>query len=189
MSITEGKINQPTEADKTRRTIFIVAGVIAVLLIGLIVFMLVRRGPAPQQELGGLRDEKLEESFQGVLRASSADFEKFRDQIVLTQPEDYLVAKSLSGGMEVTMAATVGNFTGRTIAGLEMKGSVLDAEGKVIKERTAIVVPSQSVPELENNQTVRVPLKVAGFTNEQDRNNIDAGLAKLKVEVTAIKLK
>ena len=185
MSITEGNIRP--EADKTRRTIFIIAGLIAVVAVGFLIFYLLRR-PEPQPSIAVAQNERLEDKFGGVLRAGSPEFESNRGLITLTQP-DAEYASSVSGGMELTMATTVGNFTGRTIAGLEMKGTILDAADKIIKDRTVIVIPSDKVPELEKNQNARVPLKISGITNEQDRNNIDTGMAKLKVEVTAIKFK
>ncbi len=168
-------------ADGPRRTIFIIAGAVAVLLaVGLIVFLKTR--PEPQVP-GTAPDPKLE----GGLRAGSPDFDQARDMIKLDEPiADY--ANSLAGDVEMRLATTVRNFTGRTINGLEMRGAVTDLDGKLIKERTKIVIPSGSLTELENNGTARVPLAIPGFRGD-DKAKIEAGQATIKMEVTAVKFK
>lgn len=180
MSITNEEINQRDGADKTRRIIFIIAGVIAALLIaGLIGYL--KRRPEPQSAT--VLDQKME----GGLRAGSPDFEKYRDLIKLDEPEaDY--SDTVAGGIQMRLATTVRNFTGRTINGLEMKGIVTDLDGKTMKDRTMVVIPSGLITELENNQTARVPIPIPGFKGD-DSARIESGQAKIKMEVTAIKFK
>ena len=159
MSIMPDKVGHREESDKTRRLIFIVAGAIAiVLLAGIVVYLKTR----PEPKAAVVLDQKLE----GGIRAGSPDFEKFRDLIKLDDPEGEY-ARSVSGGIEMRMATTARNFTGRTITGLEMKGSVVGLEDKVIKDRTQIVIPSNALSELENNQTARVPISIPGFKGEE----------------------
>ena len=169
------------DADGPRRTIFIIAGVVAVLLaVGLIVFLKTRPEPAVP---GTAPDPKLEDG----LRAGSPEFEKTRDLIKLDEPiADY--ANSISGDVQMTLATTVRNFTGRTISGLEMRGSVTGLDGKLIKERTKIVIPSGSLTELENNGTARVPIAIPGFRGD-DKAKIEGGQATIKMEITAVKFK
>lgn len=180
MSITDGEINRGGAADKTRRTIFIVAGLIAALLIGGLVYYLKTR-PEPRPAV--VLDQKLE----GGLRAGSPDFERYQGLIKLDEPvADY--SNTVSGSIQMRLATTVRNFTGHTIGGLEMKGSVTDLDGKTIKERTMVVIPSGEIDELENNNTARVPINIPGFTGE-DSDKIESGMAKIKMEVTAVKFK
>ena len=73
--------------------------------------------------------------------------------------------------------------------GLEMKAALVDLDGKVIRERTKIVIPSGEITELENNKTARVPITISGFTKEDEKSKIEGGQAKLKMEVTAVKFK
>jgi hypothetical protein len=180
MSITEEKLNQRDGADKTRRIIFIIAGLVALLLIaGLIVYLKTR--PQPPSNL--VLDQKLE----GGLRAGSPDFEKYRQSIKLDEVDaDY--SNTIAGSIQMNLAATARNFTGRTINGLEVKGIVTDLEDKTIKERTMVVIPSGVVSELENNQTARVPVTIPGFKGEES-DRIESGQAKIKMEVTAVKFK
>jgi len=179
MAITDE--NNKRDDDSSRRTIFIIAGLVAVLLIGgLIWFLKTRPEPPPA---GAAVDQKLE----GALRAGSGEFEKYRDLIKLDEPiADY--ANSVSGDIQMNLATTVRNFTGRTISGLEMRGAVVDFEGKPIKERTKIVIPSGSLAELENNGTAKVPIAIPGFRGD-DKAKIEGGQAVIKMEVTAIKFK
>jgi hypothetical protein len=181
MSITDEKPNQRDAADRSRRAVFMVAGLVALLLIaGLIVFLKTRPEPTP---VGAAVDQKLE----GGLRPGSPEFDKHRELIKLDEPiADY--SNSVSGDIQMNLATTVRNFTGRTINGLEMKGAVVDFEGKTIKERTKIVIPSGSMAELENNKTATVPIAIPGFRGD-DKTRIENGQAVIKMEITAIKFK
>ena len=181
MSITGEKNNGRDDADRSRRTIFVIAGLVALLLIGGLIGYLKTR-PEPQPA-GATADQKLE----GGLRAGSADFDKYRDLIKLDEPvADY--ADSVAGDIQMNMATTIRNFTGRTISGLEMRGAVLDFEGKPIKERTKVVIPSGSLTELENNGTAKAPIAIPGFRGD-DKSRVESGQAVIKMEVTAIQFK
>lgn len=180
MSITGEKFDKADGKDKTRLTVFIVAGLIAIVLIaGLVVYLKTRPEPQPISVL----DQKLEEG----LSADSSEFEKYRDLIKLDEPEaDY--ASSVASGIQMRLVTTARNFTGRTIIGLEMRGSVTDLDGKLLKERTMVVIPSNVVEELQSSETARVPIPIAGFQGE-DAARIESGQAKIKMEVTAVRFK
>jgi hypothetical protein len=181
MAITSEAGNRRDEADGSRRIIFIIAGLVAVLVaVGLVIFLKTRPEPAPP---GAPVDQRLE----GGLRAGSPEFEKYRDLIKLDEPiADY--ADSVAGDVQMNLGTTVRNFTGRTINGLEMRGAVVDFDGKPIKERTKIVIPSGSLAELENNGTARAPIAIPGFRGA-DKEKIEGGQAVIKMEITAIKFK
>lgn len=182
MAITDEVNDRRDAADNSRRTIFIIAGLVAILLAaGLIYFLKTRPEPQPA---GAPVDQKLE----GGLRAGSPEFEKYRELIKLDGEPLAEYANSIAGDIQMNLATTVRNFTGRTISGLEMRGSVVDFDGKVIKERTKIVIPSGSLPELENNGVVKVPISIAGFRGP-DKEKVEGGQAVVKMEVTAIKFK
>ncbi len=175
MSITGDNINQANAGDKTRRTVFIVAGLVAVLLIVGLVFYLKSR-PEPQQATA-LADQKLEGGF----RPGSPEFEKYRQFIQLDEPEAE-EQESLAGGLSMTLVTTVRNLSDRTVTGLEVKGTVVDLQNKPLKERTMIVIPSAGLAELEPNKTARIKVTIPGFKKEDVRANI-------KMEITAVKLK
>ena len=167
--------------DGPRKTIFIIAGVIAVLVaVGLIIFLKTRPEPKP----GGLPPEQ---KLEGGLRAGAPEFDKAVEMIKVDDP-DAEYANSISGDVQMNLATTVRNFTGRTITGLEMRGTVTGLDGKLIKERTKIVLPSGSLAELEHNGTARVPIAIPGFRGD-DKAKIESGQAVVKMEVTAVKFK
>lgn len=175
MSITGDKINQPDAGDKTRVTVFVVAGLVAVLLVVGLIFFLKTRPEAPPAT--GPVDQKLE----GGIRADSPEFGKYREFIQLDKPEAEEQG-TVAGGLQMTLVTTVRNFSGQTVTGLEVKGTVVDLEEKPIKERTMVVIPSAGLTELENNKTARIKITISGFKKEDVRANI-------KMEITAVKLK
>ena len=181
MAIMDELNDRRDVADNSRRTIFIIAGLVALLLAGgFIYFLKTRPEPAPA---GAPVDQKLE----GGLRAGSPEFEKYRELIKLDEPiADY--ADSVAGDVQMNLATTVRNFTGRTISGLEMRGALVDFDGKPIKERTKIVIPSGALAELENNGTARTPIALPGFRGA-DKAKVEGGQAVVKMEITAIKFK
>jgi hypothetical protein len=81
----------------------------------------------------------------------------------------------------MTLRATVRNFTGRTLNGLEVHAAVVDLTGKPVKERNVIVIPSRQ-PELDNNQTMKVQVLLEGINKNDTRANI-------KMEVTGFSFK
>jgi len=182
MSIIDEKPDQRDESDRSRRAVFIVAGLVALLLIaGLIAFLKTRPEPKP---VSGPTNQTLE----GGLRTGSQEFEKSRELIRLDEPEA-VTQSNIAGDLEMVMATTVRNFTGRTLSGLEVKGTVTDLEDKPIKERTMIVIPSAGLTELENNKTARVKITIPGFTKAEDRARIESGQAKIKMAITAVSFK
>jgi len=168
----------PTEHDlqeeKSRRTLIIVVAIIAALIIGGLFYFLLRKtvvvSPPPRLE--------------GAIRAGSPDFEKYRAQIPLDEPSADQAKRAL-GDWVMTLHTTARNLSGKTITGLEVWGAVVDHDGKPVKERTVVVIPS-SVPgrptELEPNKTINVSITLDRMTDEDDRANI-------KMEVRAFKFK
>jgi hypothetical protein len=176
MSITGENLKGTDGADRSRRAIFIIAGLVAVLIIvGLIVYLKTRPEPRPASAV--VLDQRLEGGF----RAGSPEFQQYRELIKLDEM-DAFEADSVGAGIQMDLVGTVRNFTGRTINGLEMKGTVVDIEDKPIKERMMIIIPSASLPELENNKTARVKITIPGFTKSDNRANY-------RLEITAFKFK
>jgi hypothetical protein len=161
-----------TEPDSTRRTIFIIVGALTLLMVGAIVYLLTRPDPPIKAENAS--------QLEGAIRAGSPEFEKYRELIKLDEPEADESTRVL-GDVVMVLFTTVRNFTGRTISGLELKGSVVDLEGKTIKDKIVVVIPSQA-DVLENNKTMEARIKIEGISQEATRANI-------KMEVTGVKFK
>jgi hypothetical protein len=131
-------------------------------------------------DTGRRAPEQQEQQLGPMLRAGSPEFEKYREKIVLDQPEADEATRAI-GDIVMTLRTTVRNFTGRTLNGLEIYAAVVDLEGKPIKERTVTVIPDRR-PELENNQTMPIQVMLEGMSKDAVRANI-------KMQVTGIRFK
>jgi hypothetical protein len=156
--------------DKSRRTLIIVFAIVAAVLIGGFFYLLLRKTVAPTPPA----------TLQGAIRPGSADWDKYNKLIVLDEPEADEAKRAL-GDTVMSLHATVRNLTGRTLNGLEIKGAVVDHDGRSVKERTIVVIPGRQA-ELEPNKTMKVALMLEGFSDSDDRANI-------KLEVTGFILK
>ena len=156
---------------ESRRTLIIIIAIIAAVVIALFFYVLMRAS-------GG--SGSAEPTLQGAIRQGSPEFEQYRPKIVLDAPEAEEAKRAL-GDTVMSLHTTARNFTGRTLTGLEVRAAVVDHQGKPIKERTVVVVPTRQ-PELEPNKTMQVQVMLEGFSDTDDRANI-------KMEVTGFKFK
>jgi hypothetical protein len=161
---------QLPDPDDSRRTIIIVVAVIAAIAIAALFYFLMRATG------GGTVEPQLE----GAIRAGSPEFAQYQSKIVLDKPEAYESKRAL-GDIVMNLQTTVHNFTGRTLTGLEIKGTVVDHQGKPVNQRSVVVIPTRQ-PELENNRSMPVQIMLEGMTDKDDR-------ADIRVEVTAFKFK
>jgi hypothetical protein len=156
--------------EKSRRTLIIVIAIVAAVLIGGFFYLLLRGTVAPTAL----------PTLQGAIRSGSPDWEKYNKLIVLDE-QDADEAKRALGDTVMSLHATVRNLTGRTITGLEIRGIVVDHDGRPVKEKTLVVIPGRQA-ELEPNKTMKAALMLEGFSDSDDRANI-------KIEVTGFTLR
>jgi hypothetical protein len=161
---------QIPDADDSRRTIIIVVAVIAAIAIATLFYFLMRASG------GGT----IEPTLEGAIRAGSPEFEQYASKIVLDPPDAYESKRAL-GDIVMNLQTIVHNFSGKTLSGLEIKGIVVDHQGKPVNQRAVVVIPTRQ-PELENNRSMAVRVMLEGMTDKDDRANI-------KMEVSAIKFK
>ena len=159
------------EASESNRTLIIVVAIAAAVVIALLFYLLMRAG-------GGSRTG--EPTLQGAIRAGSPQFEQYKPQIVLDDPEA-TEAKRALGDIVMSLQTTVRNLTGKTLNGLEMRAAVVDYQGQPVKQRTVIVVPTRQA-ELAPNKTMQVQVMLEGMSDTDARANI-------KMEVTGFKFK
>jgi len=160
------------ETSETNRTLIIVVAVIAAIAIAGLFYGLMR--------LGGGGAPSTDAGLQGAIREGSPQFEEFKKNIVLDDPEA-TEAKRALGDIVMTLQTTVRNLTGKTLNGLEIRAAVVDYEGKPVKQRNVVVIPAKQ-PELAPNKTLPVAVTLDGMTDTDARANI-------KMEVTAFKIK
>jgi len=156
--------------EKPRTTLIIAVAIVAAVLIGGFFYLLLRG------TMGGTQTAQLE----NATRPGAPDWDRYSKLIVRDDPEADEAKRAL-GDWIMTLRTTVRNFTGKTITGLEMRATVVDHDGKAVKERTLVVIPGRR-NELEPNKTMQVAINVEGMTDNDDRANI-------KMEVTAFRLK
>lgn len=159
------------EEPESRRTLIIVVAVAAAVVIALFFYLLMRAGGSSG---GG------EPRLEGAIRAGTPEFEQYKSQIVLDDPEA-TEAKRALGDTVMSLSTTVRNLSSKTLIGLEIRGAVVDHQGQPVKERTVIMVPTRQ-PELAPNKTMPVTMMLEGMKDTDDRANI-------KMEVVAVKFK
>ena len=60
-----------------------------------------------------------------------------------SRPPEADEAKLALGGIVMNLQTTVRNFTGRTLNGLEIRGMVVDHQGKPVRQQTVVVIPTR----------------------------------------------
>lgn len=159
------------EASETNRTLIIVVAVAAAVVIaglfGILMFAMGGRGTG-------------DPALQGAIRSGSPQFEEYKSKIFLDEPEA-TEAKRALGDIVMSLQTTVRNVTGKTLNGLEIRAAVVDYEGRPVKERTVVVIPTRQA-ELAPNKTITVPVMLEGMKDGDPRANI-------KMEVTGFRFK
>jgi hypothetical protein len=158
MAVSEQNI---AGSDDFRRKVIIVVAVLAAILIAVLFYLLLR------VSVGGGDSQP---TLQGAIRPGSPEFQQYVSKIVLDPPEADEAKRAL-GDIVMTLHTTVRNFTGRTLNGLELRAAVVDHQGKVVKERTVVVIPAKQ-PTLEPNRTMLVQVMLEGMSEADDRANI-----------------
>ena len=154
----------------SHKTLIIVVAVAAAVVIALFFYVLMRAG-------GGASGEP---TLQGAIRPGSPEFDKYKAGLVLDDPEAFEAKRAL-GDTVMTLKTTVRNLTGKTLNGLEIYAAVVDHQGKPVKDRSVVVIPTRQ-PELAPNKTMDVPITLEGLKDTDDRANI-------KMEIAGVKFK
>ncbi|HEY5885814.1 MAG TPA: hypothetical protein VIT88_14080 [Pyrinomonadaceae bacterium] len=168
MAFSEQQISEP---DGSRRKIIIIVAVVAAIILALLFYFLMRasttRPPDP--------------TLPNAIRVGSPEWTTHASKVHLDAPEATESKRAL-GDIVMSLQTTVRNFTGRTLTGLEIKGSVVNRQGQPVRERTVVVIPTQQQPELEPNRTMQAFIQLEGMTDADERANI-------KMEVTGFTIR
>jgi hypothetical protein len=157
-------------SDDSRRKIIIGVAVVAAIFIAVVFYFLMRASS------GG----NVEPVLEGAVRRGSPEFDQNIGKIYLDPPEADEAKRAL-GDIVMNLQTTARNFSGRTLNGLEVRAAVVDGEGKPVKERTVVVIPTRQ-PELQPNGTMLVVVRLDGMKETDHRANI-------MMEVTGFKFK
>jgi len=156
--------------DDSRRKLIIIVAIIAAIVIAIVFYFLMRASG------GG----SVEPTLSNAIRAGSPQFTEFQSKIAVDEVEADEAKRAL-GDIVMSLHGTIRNFSGRTLNGLEITGSVVDHQGQPVKQRTVVIIPARQV-ELEPNKTMPVQIMLEGMTEADDRANI-------RMEVTAFTFK
>ena len=126
---------------------------------------------------------KQEPKIAGAL-TEGTEFENLRKKIVVEPDYDYMTeSRKITGEIAVNLVGVIRNFSGKTITGLEVVGSVVEKDtGKVVLEKKAIVIPTPDRKQIENNKTLPISLLIDGFKESDKRDYIKWRITALKVE-------
>jgi hypothetical protein len=150
---------------------FIVATVIAVLVIGGIIGLLARK---PSME-----DQKAK-LLEGAYKEGSPEFAELSKDITIANDMDKTVESPMAfGTISMFINGNVRNKGSKTITLLEVNVAVVTQFKKVLQEKRMLVVPVQQA-KLEPGQTIPMTLTLDNFSPEDDR-------ADIRWKVTAIK--
>jgi hypothetical protein len=160
--------DRPADTSGLNRVVIIVvaigAAIVVACFIGLLLYV--------NRSGGG------EPTLQGAIREGSPQFEEFKGKIYVEEPEA-TEAKRALGDIVMTLTTSVRNLTGKTLTGLEIRAAVVDYEGKPVKQRNVVVIPTRQA-ELLPNKAIQVNVMLDGMKDSDARANI-------KMEVAAFK--
>jgi hypothetical protein len=123
----------------------------------------------------------VQDAMEGAYREGTPEFQTYTRKIVAQTEEDQTTkSPTAMGTVSMYITGTIRNFTGKTLTGLEIKVGMVDTFGKLLKEKTVVVIPKQRET-LENNQSMEVKVTIEGFDPKDD-------LANIRWKVTAIKV-
>jgi hypothetical protein len=103
------------------------------------------------------------------------EFEFLKQRIVLAENRDFTTQSQ-------NLVGVARNFTGKTITGLEVVGSVVNEKGEVLKQKTAIIIPGPQAEKLEHNKSTPFTIRIDGFDAKDDRANFNFKLNAVRVE-------
>jgi hypothetical protein len=159
-------------SDSSSSKLFWILMVVGVLIASGVLAYFATRPAAPVREV----------RLENAVREGSPDWEQLKSRVVVEEQRDIATqTQSMAGGIQMRLPAKVKNFTGKTLSGLEVVASVVDDKGNVIKEKTAVVIPTQVLP-IENNKSSLVTVNIDGFNAKDNRADFRFKVTGIKVE-------
>ena len=162
------------EKQKNVNKTLLVAILVAVLVVAGGVLLIWKIQPSMQ--------EQQDQALVGAVREGSPEFDAVTRRIVAETNEDETWHSPVgTGGIMMQIAGRVRNNGDKVITGLEIKVSVVDIGGKVVKDKTLVVVPTQ-VKKLAPKEQMNVTVRMDGFKPDDDRANIRWKVTAIKTE-------
>jgi len=152
----------PVEEKRVINKTFIVAILIAIVLIAGIVFLLSRRPPV---------DDQMAQLVASAYHEGTPEFADLSKDIIISTDDRTVQSPTGLGTISMYIYGKIRNKGSRTIDILEINVAVITQFNQVVKEKRILVVPVQQ-PTLDPGQTIPVTLAMEGFSKDDDRANI-----------------
>ena len=152
----------PVEEKRGINKTFIVAILIAIVLIAGIVFLLSRRPPV---------DDQMAQLVASAYHEGTPEFADLSKDIIISTDDRTVQSPTGLGTISMYIYGKIRNKGSRTIDILEINVAVITQFNQVVKEKRILVVPVQQ-PTLDPGQTIPVTLAMEGFSKDDDRANI-----------------
>ena len=149
------------EEKKGVNKIFLIAIVVAALLVGGAIYLLTLQPTAEEQK---------QQLLEGALLPGSPEFEEISKKIIFTTDSDNTIEGTTGlGSIMMSVPATILNKSDKTITLLEVKLDVVDTKSKPLREKVFFAVPTDKAQKLPPNETVRIVQTLDGFNKDDDR--------------------
>lgn len=127
-------------------------------------------------------EEQQVQALTGAFREGTPEFDAVSRRIIAETNEEKTWSSPVgTGGIMMSIAGRIRNNGDKVITGLEIKVSVVDISGKVIKDNTVLVVPNQKKTFAPKEQ-MDVTIRIDGFKQDDDRANIRWKVTAIKTE-------
>ena len=127
----------------------LVGGAIAALTLAILIAALVMTKPSIDQE------------SENMLRAGSAEFDAYKDKVVLeVDPEDKIVYPNMIGMWQLQAKAKLSNLGDRELIGVEVVGKLIDHEDKVIAQAVKMPIPRAQPGPLKPGESTNIWVRV-----------------------------
>ena len=152
----------PKEEKRGINKTFLVAILIALIVIAGAIFLFSRKPPV---------DEQAANLVASALHEGSPEFEELSKDIIIATDDRTVQSPTGLGTISMYIYGKIRNKGKRTIDVLEINVAVVTQFNQPIKEKKILVVPLQQ-PTLEPDQSIPVTLALEGFSRDDDRANI-----------------
>jgi hypothetical protein len=152
----------PKEEKRGLNKTFIVAILVALVIIAGLIFLLSRTPPA---------DERKAQIIASAYHEGSPEFADLSKDIIISTDDRTVQSPTGLGTISMYIYGKIRNKGTKTIDILEINVAVVTQFNQVVKEKRILVVPVQQAT-LEPDQTIPVTLALEGFSKDDDRANI-----------------
>jgi hypothetical protein len=152
----------PKEEKRGINKTFVVAILIAIVLIAGLILLLSRRPPV---------DDQMARLVASAYHEGTPEFTELSKDIIISTDDRTVQSPTGLGTISMYIYGKIHNKGDKTIDILEINVAVITQFNQVLKEKKILVVPVQQAT-LDPGQTIPVTLALEGFSKDDDRANI-----------------